>query len=131
MKLGRLRNGNEAAPITATWEAPRCEAKAKHSGKRCRCRATKYSLAWFGKGLCYKHGGAKGSGKITPEGRKRIAEANYRHGRYTAEGQARLKEERQKARRQQRELDRAFGIKRRSGGPDVSRRARASNGRFL
>jgi hypothetical protein len=74
MKLGTLNNGNPPAPITTAWAAPQCTARAKSTGQQCRCRATRYSIERFGRPLCYLHGGAKGSGQVTPEGKRRIAQ---------------------------------------------------------
>jgi hypothetical protein len=85
MKLGVLNNGNPPAPITAAWSAPQCSARAKSTGQQCRRRATQYSIEQFGRPLCYLHGEAKGSGKITPDGKRRIAQAQLKHGYFTKE----------------------------------------------
>jgi len=77
-RLGRLKSGNPAAPIEACWAAPRCGAKAKSTGKPCRKAALR------GKTRCRLHGG-KSTGPKTAEGRKRISEANTKHGYYTKE----------------------------------------------
>jgi hypothetical protein len=132
MKCGKLSNGGTAEPITTTWQAPRCEAKSKRSGVRCRNRSTRWSRKHLKRGLCRMHGGAKRSGKVTREGLKRIAAAATKHGHYTVRGKAKLKRERQEARRHQRAFDKAHGIKRRSGGgPDVTNWPRDAKGRFL
>ena len=73
--LGQLRNGNQAAPIEQAWSAPRCRAKAKSTGESCR------NPAMRGRPVCRLHGG-KGGPK-TAEGRRRIAEARTKHGRYS------------------------------------------------
>jgi hypothetical protein len=70
MKLGTLNSGSPPAPITAAWSAPQCTAKAKCTGQQCRCRATRYSIERLGRPLRYLHGGAKGSGQVTPEGQR-------------------------------------------------------------
>jgi hypothetical protein len=50
----------------------------------------------FARPLCYLHGGAKGSGQITPEGKQRIAKAHWKHGYFTKEAVAeRIRERRE------------------------------------
>lgn len=72
--LGRLKNGNTPAPITAAWEAPRCGARCKRTGEPCRAPA-------MPNGRCRLHGG-KSTGPRTPEGIRRIKEASTVHGDY-------------------------------------------------
>ena len=74
--------------------------------------------------LCHVHGGAKGSGKQSAAGLKRIAEANTKHGHYTAEAV--------EERRELRETRTALGIRTRSWRPgrDVSQQPRGSDGKF-
>jgi hypothetical protein len=43
-----LKNGN---PQCDLWSLPRCQATAKHTGKRCK------NIAIKGKRVCYLHGG--------------------------------------------------------------------------
>lgn len=74
-KLGKLKNGNEPAPISRTWEAPRCQAKSKRSGRPCRNPAVR------GKRVCRMHGG-KSTGPLTLQGIQRIKEATTTHGLY-------------------------------------------------
>jgi hypothetical protein len=74
MKLGTLNNGNPPAPISAAWAAPQGTARAKGTGQQCRCRATRHSIERIGRPLCCLHGDAKGSGQVTPEGKRRIAQ---------------------------------------------------------
>jgi len=58
--------------------APRCNAKAKSTGKQCRAPAVR------GKSKCRLHGG-RSTGAKTPEGLRRCQRANWKHGRYSAE----------------------------------------------
>lgn len=67
-RLGRLKYDNPPCDLT---KLPRCNAKAKTTGKRCRQAAMK-------NGKCYWHGG-KSPGP--PTGNKN----SYKHGYYTAE----------------------------------------------
>lgn len=53
--------------------APRCQAKAKHSGAQCR------KAAMRGKAVCRSHGGAS-TGPKTEAGRQRCAAARTVHG---------------------------------------------------
>ena len=55
-----------------------CVAKSKQSGKQCK------NFAVSGKKVCRFHGGLS-TGPKTIEGRRRIAEARTKHGRYTKE----------------------------------------------
>jgi hypothetical protein len=68
---GRLKHGNPTGDLSSV---PRCGAKTR-CGSLCKQPAMK-------SGRCRLHGG-KSTGPRTPEGRRRIAEANFRHGRYT------------------------------------------------
>ena len=72
MKLGKLKNGNPAAPIERAWAAPRCGAKTR-SGKPCKSPCVR------GRKRCRMHGGAKGSG--APMGNQNA----LKHGYYTEE----------------------------------------------
>jgi len=54
----------------------RCNAKSKTTGKQCGAHAIP------GKTKCKYHGGWS-TGPKTKKGRKRIAEAQYKHGRNT------------------------------------------------
>ncbi len=74
MKLGKLKNGNPAAPVTAALNSPRCGAKTRR-GTLCMCPATRRS----GYKRCRIHGGAKGSG--APKGNKN----GWKHGQYSRE----------------------------------------------
>lgn len=58
--------------------APRCQAKAKHSGEQCRKPAMR------GKAVCRTHGGAS-TGPKTQQGRERCAQAKTVHGWETRE----------------------------------------------
>lgn len=58
----------------------RCTAKSKRTGLQCRRPALKISTTQ----KCQFHGGLS-TGPKTAEGRKRIAAANTKHGRYSAE----------------------------------------------
>ena len=71
-KLGRLKNGNAAAPITSAWSARRCGAKTR-AGTPCKNPCVK------GRPRCRLHGGSRRSG--APMGNQNA----YRHGYYTAE----------------------------------------------
>lgn len=73
-KLGKLKNGNPAAPIERALSAPRCGARCKRTGKPCKAPA-------MANGRCRLHGG-KSTGPKTPEGIRRIKEANTIHGIY-------------------------------------------------
>lgn len=65
-RLGRLKNGN---PPCNLMQLPRCNAKAKHSGKRCRQPA-------MGNGKCHWHGGRSPG---APQGNINA----LKHGAYT------------------------------------------------
>ena len=56
------------------WQGERCDAKTRR-GTACQRPAYKHN------GRCGLHGG-KSTGARTPEGLKRISDANLRHGRY-------------------------------------------------
>lgn len=62
--------------------APRCQARAKATGKSCRCAAMR------GKRVCHKHGGR------SPGAPKGKANGNYRHGGETREAVALRREAR-------------------------------------
>ena len=57
------------------WQGERCGAKTRR-GTECQRPAYKRN------GRCALHGG-KSTGARTPEGLRRISEANLKHGRYT------------------------------------------------
>ena len=59
----------------------RCTAMSKHTRKQCRKPALNSSRTR----KCGFHGGGKGSGKQTAEGKARIGEAHLIHGRETNE----------------------------------------------
>ena len=59
----------------ADWPGQRCGAKTRR-GTSCQRPANKKN------GRCKLHGGAS-TGAKTSEGRKRISQANLRHGKYT------------------------------------------------
>ena len=61
----------------ADWPGERCLAKTRR-GTECRRPAYKHN------GRCGLHGGMS-TGASTPEGLKRISDANLKHGRYTKE----------------------------------------------
>ncbi len=58
--------------------SPRCNAKAKSTGKQCRAPAMR------GKVKCRLHGG-KSTGARTPEGLEKCRKANWKHGHYSLE----------------------------------------------
>ena len=70
-RLGSLKNGNPSGDFT---KAARCGAKNRR-GLPCQQPAMK-------NGRCRLHGG-KSTGARTPEGRRRIAQANLKHGYFT------------------------------------------------
>jgi hypothetical protein len=70
-RLGSLKNGNPSGDFT---KAPRCGARNRR-GLSCQQPAMK-------NGRCRLHGG-KSTGARTPEGRRRIAQANLKHGYFT------------------------------------------------
>ena len=65
----------KATRFGPNWPGERCGAKTRR-GTDCRRPAYKKN------GRCGLHGG-KSTGARTPEGLKRISEANLKHGRYT------------------------------------------------
>ena len=68
-RLGKLKNGGIPCDIT---KLPRCHAKAKSTGKRCR------QVAMKGKRVCFIHGGKSPGAKT--------GNANaLKNGLYTAE----------------------------------------------
>ena len=62
------------------WPGRRCGAKAKSTGKPCRNPATSWSKR------CRLHGGAKGSGILTPKGRAWQRLSVTKHGTYAGPG---------------------------------------------
>jgi hypothetical protein len=58
------------------WDMPKCQAKAKSTGERCK------NIAVNGKRVCYLHGG-KSTGPKTDKGRMRSKYARLRHGDYS------------------------------------------------
>jgi len=64
---------------------PKCQAKAKSTGEKCKNVAVK------GKNVCYLHGG-KSTGAKTEAGKLRSKYARLQHGNYSA----RVKENRRK-----------------------------------
>jgi len=79
--FGRLKNGNPPCDLRAL---PRCQAKAKSTGKRCGNPAMK------GKRVCYIHGG-RSTGPKTKEGLERSKRANWKHGNYSEQATTRRK----------------------------------------
>ena len=69
-RLGSLKNGNPSGDFT---KAARCGAKNRR-GSPCQQPAME-------NGRCRLHGG-KSTGARTAEGRRRIAQANLKHGYY-------------------------------------------------
>jgi hypothetical protein len=59
-------------------DMPKCQAKAKSTGQRCKNVAVK------GKRVCYIHGG-KSTGAKTEQGKRRSKYARLRHGDYSAQ----------------------------------------------
>ena len=74
-RLGWLKNGNPPCDLRSL---PKCQAKAKSTGKRCG------NLAVKGKRVCWIHGG-RSTGPRTPQGLARSKRANWKHGFYSAE----------------------------------------------
>ena len=68
-RLGFLKNGGVPCDIRSL---PKCQATAKHSGKRCG------NIAMKDKTVCYIHGGKGGA----PKGK---CNGSYKHGNYTKE----------------------------------------------
>jgi hypothetical protein len=89
---GRLKNGNPAGNPAA---AARCGARTR-AGLPCRCPAIR------GRKRCKLHGG-RSTGPKTAAGRERIRQANFKHGRYSAQVIA-LQREARSALRAMREL---------------------------
>ena len=58
-------------------EMPKCQAKAKSTGQRCKNVAVKR------KRVCYLHGG-KSTGAKTKQGKRRSKYARLQHGNYSA-----------------------------------------------
>ena len=77
----RLTKGNVNIGINTrfgpNWPGIRCLAKTRQ-GTKCQSAAYKHNAR------CRLHGG-QSTGARTPEGLKRISEANLRHGRQTKE----------------------------------------------
>lgn len=71
-----------------TYEGPRCGARRKYDGEPCRNPVVR------GKTRCRIHGGAKGSGQLTPQGRQRQRAAVTKHGLYAAPGNPMLPDRR-------------------------------------
>lgn len=61
-------------PSVQNFSAPRCAAKAKHSGKRCK------NPAAYGMNVCRMHGARK-----RETVRHGVTHPNYKHGRETRE----------------------------------------------
>lgn len=59
-------------------DMPKCLAKAKSTGQRCR------NVALKGKRICYLHGG-KSTGAKTEQGKRRSKYARLQHGDYSAQ----------------------------------------------
>ena len=59
-------------------DMPKCQAKAKNTGQRCK------NVAMKGKRVCYLHGG-KSTGAKTEQGKRRSKYARLRHGDYSAQ----------------------------------------------
>ena len=75
-RRGWLKNNNPPGDLLS---APRCGARNR-AGLPCRCPAMK-------NGRCQLHGG-KSTGPKTEEGRQRIAQAQFKHGRYSKAAKA-------------------------------------------
>ena len=58
-------------------DMPKCQAKAKSTGQRCK------NVAMKGKRVCYLHGG-KSTGAKTEEGKRQSKYARLQHGNYSA-----------------------------------------------
>jgi hypothetical protein len=59
-------------------DMPKCQAKAKSTGQRCK------NVAIKGKRVCYLHGG-KSTGAKTEQGKRRSKYARLQHGDYSAQ----------------------------------------------
>jgi hypothetical protein len=66
-------------------DMPKCQAKAKSTGERCK------NVAIKGKRVCYLHGG-KSTGAKTEQGKRRSKYARLRHGDYSAQVKRNRKE---------------------------------------
>ena len=77
-RLGWLKNGNPPCDLRSL---PKCQAKAKSTGKRCG------NLAMKDKRVCYLHGGWS-TGPRTAEGLAKSKKANWKHGFYSEEMEA-------------------------------------------
>ncbi len=75
-----LRHGNPDGPRFGEGKHRLCGAQCKRSGLPCRSPAVR------GSRRCRMHGGAKGSGQLTPEGRARQRIAVSRNGMYCGPG---------------------------------------------
>jgi hypothetical protein len=77
-KIRKLRPGfHEFLPHPAHGKpVPRCQAAKKRTGGRDQCG----KFAVKGRHLCMTHGGGKGSGVITPQGRENQRRAVTLHG---------------------------------------------------
>lgn len=95
-RLGRLQNGNAAAPIEATATAPRCGARAR-AGTPCRCPAVR------GRKRCRLHGGCS-TGPTTAAGLERCRRARWVHGRRSAAAVAERKRVAERGRQMMAEL---------------------------
>lgn len=67
-RLGKLKNGN---PPCDLWSLPKCNAKAKSTGKRCQQPAMK-------NGKCRYHGGKSTGAPLNNQNA-------FKHGNYTQE----------------------------------------------
>jgi hypothetical protein len=72
-RLGRLKNGGVPCDIT---KLPRCQAKAKSTGQRCR------QIAMKGKRVCFIHGGKSPGAKT---GNKNALKTGLHTAKATAE----------------------------------------------
>ena len=88
----------KATRFGANWPGERCGAKTRR-GTECQRPAHKHN------GRCSLHGGLA-TGARTPEGLKRISEANLRHGRYTKDKLERQRRAAEVGRRVKAELKR-------------------------
>lgn len=70
-----IANLGKATRFGPNWPGERCGAKTRR-GTECQRPAYKHNKR------CLLHGG-KSTGANTPEGLKRISEANRKHGRFT------------------------------------------------
>lgn len=77
--MARMEGVTLVDNVTLMNLAPRCRARAKHSGVRCKSPAVK------GFNVCRMHG-ARGGNRMGTQN------SNYRHGAYTRETKALLNE---------------------------------------